>query len=124
MPQTQKRKCSVSFGELISFLSMTEEYSLTSSNYIESDFTFAIPGTNAPSAQGDAASRVSKGSHDGEQATEIGYTFSESAPGQRRTTEDTRRQGLPPEPGHVSDSPPGNGFSVRTTMPLTEPSLL
>jgi hypothetical protein len=30
MPQAQKRKCSVNFGELISFLSMTEAYSRTS----------------------------------------------------------------------------------------------
>src|SRR5208282_3174868 len=29
MPHTQKRKCSVNFGELISFLSMREEYSLS-----------------------------------------------------------------------------------------------
>src|ERR1700676_3759142 len=29
MPQTQKRKCSVNLGELISFLSMSAEYSLT-----------------------------------------------------------------------------------------------
>ena len=28
MPQTQRRKCSVNLGELISFLSMSEEYSL------------------------------------------------------------------------------------------------
>jgi hypothetical protein len=30
MPQAQKRKCSVNFGELISFLSMTEAYSRNS----------------------------------------------------------------------------------------------
>jgi len=35
MPQTQKRKCEVSFGELISFLSMNEEYSPASSNSMQ-----------------------------------------------------------------------------------------
>lgn len=35
MPQAQKRKCSVNFGELISFLSMTEAYSRTSLNHIQ-----------------------------------------------------------------------------------------
>ena len=35
MPQAQKRKFSVNFGELISFLSMTEAYSRTSLNHIQ-----------------------------------------------------------------------------------------
>ena len=61
MPQIQKRKCSVNFGELISFLSITEEYSLASLNYML-NYIRTPEGTRRTTLAGNQKKRVTPSS--------------------------------------------------------------
>jgi hypothetical protein len=52
MPHTQKRKCSVNFGELISFLSMNEGYSRASlALHLDQSRLYVLNGLRAAFAE-------------------------------------------------------------------------